>query len=203
MWRKIIFICVGIISSPFVIASSQLDSTDTENSKQRRRYAPHYIPIQYAGNVGFLSTGVGYITSRDRFNFSIQYGYAPAKIAGIPIHTLTLKNVFHLYKFNGKKTTFIPYASLGVSLEIGGRSFFFLPSNMPDRYYKLPKSIHLIPALGIKMRHPTNEIKAFRAVELFAEATTVDAYIWYKTICKEVRMSQIVSLSIGVNLMRR
>jgi hypothetical protein len=204
MLGKIIFIAaIGMIISQFVLASNENDTTDTETVNQRRRYAPHYIPIQYAGNVGFLSTGVGYVTPRDKSHFSFQYGFAPASIAGIQIHTLTFRNVFHLYKYNVNESTFIPYVSLGLSLEVGGRSFFFLPSNMPKSYYKFPKSIHLIPAIGLKLRRPTKEIKALRAVELFAEATTVDAYIWYKTICKEVRMTQIVSLSIGVNLIRR
>jgi hypothetical protein len=201
---KIIVIAfIGFFGSQFAFGTTPHDTTAAETRGLGRRYIPHYVPIQYAGNIGYISAGVGYIATRDKVHFSLQYGFTPESVGGIEIHTLTFRNIFHLYKLQLNKQTIIPYAGLGLSWDMSGRSFFSLPDNMPKGYYKFPKSVHLIPTLGIKIRHPANQLKVLRSVELFAEATTVDEYIWFKAISREVRMSQIVSLSLGVNLIRR
>jgi hypothetical protein len=44
---------------------------------------------------------------------------------------------------------------------------------------------------------------SIRAIEIFAEITTVDVYVWYKLMSDEVRMHQILSGAIGINLVRR
>jgi hypothetical protein len=43
----------------------------------------------------------------------------------------------------------------------------------------------------------------FRAIEVFAEAATVDTYLWYKLISNEVRAGQIVTASFGFNVFRK
>lgn len=176
------------------------DSTRVAFGKSGVGFWPHYFPVQVAGNIGFVSAGIGYSSRSEKFNVAIQYGYAPKSITDVEIHTLTVRNVFHLYK--SRRQMFIPYAGLGLSLEVGGKSFFFLPSNMPKGYYKFPKSIHLIPAIGVKTRHRSGRNSRVKTIEIFGEATTVDAYIWYKLISSEVPMSRIITFSAGVNLIR-
>lgn len=125
-------------------------------------------------------------------------------MVGVRVHTLTAKNVFHICRFyTSERDQLIPYAALGLSLEVGGRSFLTQPSNMPRGYYNFPKSIHLIPAGGLKWRHIKEQHRHFRGIEFFAEATTVDVYIWYKFLSDEVKMHQIMTLSMGVNLLRK
>jgi hypothetical protein len=177
------------------------DSVRSANRDTRRWYSPDFIPIQYAGNIGFVSGGVGFSGRKENYQLGLMYGYAPAFAAGTRVHMLTAKNVFHLYRFNvGRNRLIIPYAGLGVSVEVAGRSFFTLPSNMPKGYYDFPKSIHLIPSAGLKVRHHTQR-KLFRAIEFFAEATTADAYLWHKFTSDEVGIQQIVTMALGINLL--
>ena len=202
--RKIMIIAlIVLVGRQFAFGNNPGDSTEAEAVRSVNRFIPHYVPIQYAGNIGYISSGVGYIATRDKVHFSLQYGFTPESVGGINIHTLTFRNVFHLFRYQINRQTIIPYAGLGLSWDMSGRSFFFLPDNMPKGYYKFPKSVHLIPSLGIKIRHPANLGKVLSAVELFAEATTVDEYVWFKVISREVTMAQIVTLSLGVNLIRR
>jgi hypothetical protein len=166
-------------------------------------YVPDYFPFQYAGNIGLISAGAGYVFAKDRYQLSLVYGYTPKSIAGVTIHTLTARNVFHLYRIHlGERQTLLPYAALGLSFEIGGRSFFTSPSNMPPGYYKFPKSVHVIPGAGLKLRY-LSKLPSISALEFFGEVSTVDAYVWYKIISDEVSMSQILSLSVGIHLIRR
>jgi hypothetical protein len=166
-------------------------------------YVPDYFPLQYAGNIGLISAGTGYVFAKDRYQLSLVYGYTPKSVAGVTIHTLTARNIFHLYRIHfGRGQTLLPYAALGLSFEIGGRSFLTLPSNMPRGYYKFPKSVHLIPGAGLKLRC-LSKSQSISAVEFFGEVSTVDSYVWYKIISEEVRMRQILSLSFGIHLIRR
>jgi hypothetical protein len=180
------------------------DSTKVEASVRNRWYSPHYLPLQYAGHIGFISAGIGYEARKDNYQLSLLYGYAPPSVAGVRVHMLTAKNIFHIYKFPiGVERTLIPYAALGLTFEVGGRSFFFQPRNMPSGYYDFPKSVHLVASGGIKLRHMTSHYKGFRGFEFFVETSTIDAYIWYKSISDEVKMKDIFSLGFGVHLLRK
>jgi hypothetical protein len=178
------------------------DSVDAPNTNKKLLYQPHYLPIQFAGNIGFISTGIGYSARKDNYQLSLLYGYAPPVFAGVHVHTITAKNIFHIYRFPfNKNETLLPYGSLALSCEIGGRSFLTLPSNMPRGYYNFPKSIHVLAGAGLKWRHMTSPAKNLRGIEFYTEVTTVDAYIWYKFISEEVKMNQIMTLALGVHLM--
>lgn len=200
----IIIFCFFVIIQNVHGINKPPDSTQSVKKVKRERwYLPHYVPVQYAGNIGFISTGIGYIARKDNYQLSLLYGYTPKSVASVTIHAITAKNIFHIYRFPvGEKHTLLPYAALGVSLEIGGRSFFTLPSNMPKGYYDFPKSIHVVAAGGLKLRYATKQ-KFFHTIEFFGEMTTIDAYIWYKFLSDDVRLPQIISLSFGVNLIRK
>jgi hypothetical protein len=180
------------------------DSTQIGKVSREKWYYPQYIPIQFAGNIGFVSAGIGYTRPRDRYQLSLLYGYAPEKFAGVRIHTVTARNIFHLYRHQlNKRQTLLPYAAIALSGELGGRSFFIQPDIMPDKYYRFPKSVHLIASGGLKLRQVTSKMKGFKRMEFFVEGSTVDAYIWYKFLSNDVRFRDILSLSAGVHLMRR
>lgn len=186
----------GIKAETDTIASASLDI------RQKKWYSPHFASLQFAGNIGFISLGAGYSTRSGDYQISLLYSYTPASTAGIRVHTITAKNIFNIYPFNiDDRHTLIPYIGLALSLEAGGRSFFFQPSHMPKGYYNFPKSIHLIASGGLKLQHMSDKIKPFRGIEFVAELTTVDAYIWYKVISDEVKMSDIMSLGLGINFL--
>lgn len=202
MKENCFLLCLFFITT-MVIANDPNDSLQAEDTPERFRYSTHFIPIQYAGNIGLISGGIGYASQRDTYQLSLVYGYVPPSVGGVKIHTISVKNVFHLTRFHINETkTIVPYAALGVSLEVGGRSWFFLPENMPPGYYSFPKSIHAIPGLGIKLRTLKRSRGFFTGAEFFAEASSVDVNVWYKFISNEVKMNQIVSLALGVNLLR-
>lgn len=178
------------------------DSVETVARKGRRPF-PHILSVQYAGNIGFISAGAGLISKKNNYQLTFLYGYSPASVSGTRIHSLTARNVFHFRPFGLRYPGMItPYGGVAVNMEIGGRSFLFLPDNMPDSYYDFPKSLHLIASAGLKKRVPT-KMKAFRVWEVFAEASTTDFLIWYKIISDEVRFHHMVSGSLGVNFLRR
>ena len=198
--------CVYILlmfGSYVVHGKDSEDSIARRNDLVRAWYVPDYVPVQYAGNLGWLSAGVGFATRKDNFQQSLIYGYTPARVSGIRLHTVSAKSIFHLYRHDlNFRNSLIPYAALSVSLDVAGNSFFTLPDNMPDGYYHFPKSIHAIPAIGVKHRHLNGRLKGVKGLEFFAELSTVDIYLYYKVTSKEVKLSDITSFSLGVHLLR-
>ena len=161
-----------------------------------------YIPLQFAGNMGLVSGGIGYRTLKDNYQLSIVYGYAPKSVSVVPVHLITAKNIFHFHRFTlSDHRSVIPYGAIGVSLEVGGHSFFTQPDFMQESYYDFPKSLRAIPALGAKLRHQSFKFRHFTATEFFAEASTVDVFIWYMLRSDRVRPDNIVSVSFGVHFL--
>ena len=176
---------------------------ETDTSRLRKWYLPHYIPIQFAGNVGFLSTGIGYTSKALNYNLEVLYGYVPRSAGGEVIHTVTAKNYFPFGRFPLKnRRSLIPYLGIGLSMEIGGNSFFIQPRYFPDSYYDFPKNLHVIAYGGARVQHMfEKEGGVIRGVEFFAEGGTVDVYIWYKAISSQIKFHQIFTLAIGGNLL--
>lgn len=201
--KRFIYLVKLLLST--LIAQGQQDSIAELRIRDWTYYSVSsrlYIPIQFAGNIGFISGGIGYRPLSDKYQLSLVYGYVPSSVSAVTSHLVTGKNIFHIYQFPVSKVrTFIPYAAVGISLEVKGRSFFTQPDIMPRGYYDFPKSIHAIPAIGMKLRHRNLKPRGFQSTEFFIEATSVDAYIWYRTCSDDVRFSQIISLALGVHLL--
>lgn len=205
--RTLVIILTSLLILTLIQVQAEIagDTLSETNARAKKRfYIPHYFPLQYAGNIGVISAGVGYQAPKDRYQLSVVYGFSPASVTGANIHTLTGKNIFHLYRFPiGEQNALIPYTALGLSIELGGRSFFIQPDNMPKGYYDFPKSIHVIASAGLKFRCMTENIRGLQGVEFFAETCTVDAYIWYKFLSSEVKIHDIFTLAFGVHFMRK
>lgn len=167
-----------------------------------RWYLPHYVPLQFAGNIGFFSTGLGYTSNHDNYHLNLLYGYVPASVGKKNIHAITAKNIFPLTRFalQGSQTL-IPYLGIGLSVEIGGNSFFRMPSNFPESYYDFPKNVHVIAYGGARLQHLFSEKAALRGLEFYGEAGTIDLYVWYKAISNQIKFNQVFSVALGVNFL--
>jgi hypothetical protein len=166
-------------------------------------WTPHFIPLQFAGNIGLVSAGIGYSSRAETYQVSLHYGYVPESVALARIHTVSVRNVFNFYSLSIPfKKTIVPYAGLGLSLEVSGNAFLKLPSYYPRKYY-FPKAIHILGYAGLRTRHLMPNHRLLRGVDFYAETGSMDAYIWYKAISSEVRFRQILSAAAGVNLLLR
>jgi hypothetical protein len=176
---------------------------DGDSTRAKRWYEPAYVPLQFAGNIGFLSTGIGFTSHTKKYELALLYGYVPASIALSHIHTISAKNIFPLRHYNLKTNqALIPYLGLAVSLEVGGNAFLTLPAQYPRSYYDFPKALHATAFGGVKLQQLfERHFRFLRGIQFYAEAGTVDVYIWYKVRSEEVKFKQIFSLALGVNFM--
>ena len=174
-----------------------------DSTRSKHRYLPHYVSVQFAGNIGLFSIGAGYTSRHANYQLSLLYGYVPASIAESHIHTIAVKNIFPLTRYLLKNgDMFTPYLGLGLTVELGGNAFFRNPAQFPKGYYDFPKNIHVIGYGGVKLQHLfREEVNLLRGIEFYAEAGTVDVYVWYKTISDQISLNQIFTIALGVNLL--
>lgn len=103
---------------------------------------PDHLKLQFAGGIGFFSTGAGYSTSNEKFQFDFMYGYLPESLGGVRIHSLTSKATWMplTKEFNSVKWKFLT-AGLNINYAIGAQYHTFWPDKYPNGYYNYPSAL--------------------------------------------------------------
>ena len=66
-----------------------------EVENQSHWYVPDYVKIQFAGNIGLISVGIGYDFFDSIWLSELLYGFVPASVSEAKqIHLITFKNTF-------------------------------------------------------------------------------------------------------------
>jgi len=185
-----------IISLLFVHNAYSNDSTQV---KVKHWLTPEYATIQFAGNIGFLSLGIGYQFFNNRINSEILYGFVPASISKAEnIHTITFKNTFPIINKKIKTIITSPITGFAVSYETGNNSFVKLPDKYPDDYYRT-NAFHFTFFIGAKVHKEFTNPIIIKGIDFYFEIGTVDTYLWY-AMSQKINPTKIFSLSVGVNL---
>lgn len=165
---------------------------------------PDYLNFQFAGNVGAYVIGVGYSMNRKKnLEMIISYGISLPHHAARRIHNIALKAVFIPVTFDLHKDWMLSLKTgLGLSRQFpeGTNTFTRLPKTFPDGYYA-PNAFRGHFFLGAKTRKKLGDKYIIKAVDFYAETTTNDQYVMYMVNSHHVRINDIFSLALGVNLL--
>lgn len=164
------------------------------------KIAPEHVKVQFAGNIGVLSVGTGYSFLSDKIQSDIFYGYAPARITGYDIHTLSLKNSFRLTQFSlSYHWAMTLSGGFGINYAITNNTFLFLPKQYPDEYYA-PNAIHFAPFVSSNFIYKNDKNKMLDNFDVYFELGTLDQYIWYYFKERAFSFADIWNLAIGVRI---
>lgn len=179
-------------------------AAQNEESKCRNWIIPKYMNLQYSGGVGNYIIGAGYILNKSQsLRLVIQYGLTPAYKAKYRLHTSSLKFIYNPVRLKiYKELTVAPTVSLGVSRVFadGPGTFTRLPSYYPEGYYA-PNAFRAHFSLGGVFRYDLEPKYFVQAVELYLETTTNDLYVQYYINYDPVKLTDIFSMAIGVNIL--
>lgn len=174
-----------------------LHSNFANDYKAAGMLVPDFALVQFAGNIGVLSGGVGYSFLDNKILSSISYGYVPHFIGGTTIHTIAWRNNFQLYSWNlNQQNNLIAYANAGINIEPGDHSLLKIPERFPEGYYA-SNSFHYPIGLGFRIDTQKSE-KIFGSSALFLEAGTLVTYLYYEFKAKKPLTENIVTLSFGI-----
>jgi hypothetical protein len=166
---------------------------------QREWYLPDHAKLQLAGDIGFLSPGIGWELAGRRVHVDLFLGWVPASIGGEDIYSATAKAVYAPWRLRASPRWRLEPLRIGaqVTYTFGSQYFLTSPSRYPSGYYEIPTALHGGAALGASAACAIGR-GGEREVGLYAEIVAlVDGLkaLWENP--NVIDPSDVVSVAIG------
>ena len=166
------------------------------------RLKPKNLKMQYAGGMGFLSTGVGWEYGKSgQWNTDVLLGFIPRAYADKFRITFTLKQTYspwHL--FFKPQFSYEPFACGLYVNTIWGEEFWEKePGKYPNNYYNFSTKLRINVFLGQSITYYPRSDK-WRAISFFYELGTNELYVISKVTNKSLHWGDILRLSFGIKV---
>ena len=178
--------------------------------KRVRRYRKHWeslIPTQFivqnAGNMGFLSFGVGWsYGKRNQWETNQLVGFIPKYKSDRAKVTLTIKENYIPWSiYVGKGVQIEPLRTgLYLNAVFGSEFWREQPSRYPNKYYEFLSTkfrLNLFAGQGVTKIVPNKRLYFVKSVTAFYELSTCDLYIRAKFQDHSVKFWDLMGLSLG------
>jgi hypothetical protein len=176
---------------------------DSLTIKNRKWYIPDHIKLQFAGNIGFISGGPGWISRNNTLETDLLFGFLPQKFGGDALVTITGKTTFSPWRISLNYSRYVVPFSLGayMSYTFGPQFDSKWPSYYPSGYYWWATSIRPGAYVGGKIGQEVTIKNKRKGLEIYYELGSYDLLmISYVQNNKYLKLSDIVSLSLGLKL---
>ncbi|RDC63918.1 hypothetical protein [Adhaeribacter pallidiroseus] len=173
---------------------------------KRKWYIPNQATLQFAGNIGFVSAGLGYSLRQDKINLDFLYGFTPGFEAQTSIHTLTGKFTYTAWNkqyTSGYNWEILQFGS-SISYSFGPQFYTALPKHYPDGYYFWTTSFRLVPFMSTALGKTTSGKLAetgIKRVKAYLEVGTHDLAVLSIVTNKALNPWDIVSFAVGSKFM--
>lgn len=160
---------------------------------------PQQLRFQYAGLIGFASVGLGYEFT-PRYSAALYYGVLSDTFGGssVRVHTVSIKSSWRLFR-EGLLGPVEPRAGFSLNWGNTNNTFRRLPAHYPEKYY-FQNKLHLAPFWGAEWALPLREGKWIKGIGLYAEMSTLDAYVLEMVRTRYVGLHDIWNLALGITL---
>ena len=188
---------------------AQLSRYDKRVHRYRKHWGaliPTQFVIQNAGNMGFLSAGIGWdYGNRKQWETHLMVGYIPKDKSTRGKMTMTLKENYIPWSIDLKRGwSFEPLeASIYLNTVYGHEFWSRQPRRYPDKYYDfMSTKFRLNVALGQEFtwQIPSERRNRAKSITLFYEFSSCDLYIRSKILESSIPLKDIISLSLGIKL---
>lgn len=205
-----IVLCLSALSaSADSICAAQSDASRYDRRVQRYRQhwaalIPTQLVVQNAGNMGFLSAGIGWNYGRHRqWETDLLFGYIPKHQSPRGKLTTTLKENYLPWSIGLRRGLSIEplQASFYLNTVYGHEFWKTQPARYPDKYYQfMSTKFRLNLALGqrVTFQIPTERRRQAKSISLFYEVSTCDIYIRSKVLESAIPLKDILGLSFGL-----
>lgn len=188
------------------VACSRYDRRVTNYRRMWNFLIPTQFIVQYAGNMGVVSAGVGWnYGSRRQYETNLLFGYLPKFETERSKLTMTLKQNYIPWRiaigsnFNAEPLSCGLYLNTVFGHEFWGRE----PRRYPDKYYQfLSTKVRVNAFVGQRITAvvPENRRKFVKNITVFYEVSTCDLYVRAMVQDGTVSLWDILSLSLGLKV---
>ena len=169
----------------------------------KKWYVPDLVKMQFAGNIGFLSAGVGYEHGKGKLETDLMLGFLPKSIGGDHITSLSAKMTWSPWKISkgrSRSLELTPF-TLGpyMSYSFGSQFDTILPNEYPSGYYWWATSLRFGAFFGGNVEIPLASEQSIKGIGFYYELGTYDLkFISYVLNRKFLNVTDIFSLALGV-----
>lgn len=199
---KALLISAFILLISMTVSYSQV--SHKVDSASFKKFLPDYVKLQFAGGIGFLSTGIGYTFFDHRLDVSFFYGYVPEYFTVDDLHSISLQLTAKLFKFKYKNIEILPL-NIGwfAHHTFGNEYWVTLPDNYPDDYYWWSPGRNAGIFLGgeIKTKLLANKTPA-SGTAFYARVGTRGLYLASIVQNSSIPIRDIIELGFGVAVYR-
>lgn len=170
------------------------------------RIIPTHLKLQYAGGMGFLSTGVGWdYGQRGEWETDFMVGFLPACYSDELRATFTLRQNYIPWSVRvGKRLDLEPLAcALFLNLISGNEFWNREPGRYPHGekgYYKFSSRTRVNLALGQRITLQTPRAGAIRSLSLYYEFGINDLMLISKINNRSLALSDVFHFSLGARM---
>lgn len=190
-----------------VSKSDSLTRYDRRVGRYRRHWAaliPTHTVMQYAGNMGLLSAGIGWeYGKRQQWETELLFGFLPKYNSSRGKMTMTLKENYIPWHLTFKRWLRLDPLTCGLycNTVFGPEFWAHQPKRYPEKYYnflstKLRLNVFMGQRIGVIIPH--NRRKYVKNIMFFYEVSTCDLYIRAMFMDKTIKITDITSLSLGI-----
>ena len=164
---------------------------------------PNLYIAQYAGNIGFVSLGVGWDYGRnDRWETQFLLGYLPKAVMSDDMWTSTLRQ--HLVPWQVECTRLLTVSpvvfTLGINTVFNSEFWFTENERYPGDYYRFSSKLRAQIGIGGRVNlHFTNyKRKLTDRISLYYDLSTYDLAVISYVPNHNLKLSDILALGIGL-----
>jgi len=177
-----------------VLIPGNIFASGNKDAKLTKKiFVPDYLNLQYAGNLGLGSVGIGYISKNEKHNFGLSYGYLPSSVNSVEVNTVSAKGAFNFKKHKLSEKAFLNgYVGTNLLYSITDNTYLKFPGHFPSDYY-FANAVHFAPFMGIKIGS-RKSITKFSYIEL----GTLDYYLLNRIKYRRSKFSDSLNLCMGL-----
>ncbi|HYG69689.1 MAG TPA: hypothetical protein VD838_18585 [Anaeromyxobacteraceae bacterium] len=168
-----------------------------EDEPSRRWFVPDHAKLQLAGDIGFLSPGVGWEHANRKIHVDLFLGWVPEAIGGHDIWSATGKITFTPWRLNRGERWVVQPFSVGtqVTWTFGSEYFVRAPSRYVAGYYEIPTALRAGLTVGAGV---ARKLRDQRELGLYAELVALDLLVreWIENP-DVLGPTDVLSLAIG------
>lgn len=175
-----------------------------------RHHWENLIPTQFimqnAGNMGFLSAGIGWdYGRRAQWETHLLFGFIPSYKSPHARVTTTLKETYIPWSISLNERFAVEPLSAGIYLNtVYGSDFWSSqPTRYPDKYYEALSTkvrINVFVGQRVTLTIPHAQRKWVKGITAFYEVSTCDLYLRALLGDNSVSFWNIIGLSLGVKM---
>ena len=201
--RLVLTLLFLLLTAGGMLRAQGYDSRRERYEDKWMKAIPNLYIAQYAGNIGFVSVGVGWDYGKnDRWETQLLLGYLPDGVMSESMWTSTLRQNLVPWQVGCSRLVTITPAVFTFSVNtVFNNEFWFTESERyPGDYYRFSSKLRAQIGIGGRINLHFTDIKRKETdrISLFYDLSTYDLAIISYFPNHNLRFSDILALGIGV-----